>query len=824
MEHKSMRNVSSSNVPLNTMERRQDTSTQGREDISESQALRPGVTSPEDKETECISRCKELHAALITLIWLFLFFTDGRYFSCAFSHWGGEYTETGALKWCRPMGNKTLVFERLQETQKWIFISQDFPTASDLLAVRHAVGIIHAVILALMPALVLHDGTAACLVLAAFENILDQEFVCPCDYTYNIVLCVLYGAVPSIGFFVFTYCYMDGYSEMENGRIRDLLMSDKLLYSTLTTIIWVSLFFVDGRYLACAFSVWGGVYAKNETLGIVKWCKATGNETDVFKSQQDTLKWITRSQEKKRKKIECNETCTCPRFCYTIISVLIWLMLLLMDGRYVACGSSNWDGVYTKTDNLALTQWCRPNNESSVPEKELRIVTAVFWSQVVGSSLIVVIAILLFCFFFAFNNDENQAVDSVEMEAFPTFSIFVYTFCYMGKFEETNNRATERNTSNSTQTEDKTTSNFCTCKNVLNSIFACVIWLCIFLLDGRYLACAFSTWEGVYAKNESLMILKWCKPTGNKTSVLESQQKTLKWMSRSQILGFILILLTTCFFLLLPCCCKQREQKPETQQGQQPETQQVQQPKSQQKHQPETQKEHQPETQQEHQSETQHGQKQGTQQGQQPGTQQEQQPETQQEHQPETQQGQQPETQQGQQPGTQQGQQPGTQQEHQPETQQKHQPETQQGQQPGTQQGQQPETQQEHQPETQQGQQPGTQQGQQPGTQQGQQPETQQEHQPETQQGQQPGTQQGQQPETQQDQKPLTQREQQEQQEATIKNNNRNNNNHRHTRESNKYNWNNRNNNSMNTSNKGQPQKQQQQINETKINITISNQ
>ncbi|KAI5089669.1 protein FAM26F-like [Silurus meridionalis] len=350
------------------------------------------------------------------------------------------------------------------------------------------------------------------LILAAFENILDQEFVCPCDRTYNIVVCVLYGAVPSICCFVFTFCFMDGYSEMEDERMRDLHTCDKLLYSILTTIIWLFLFFVDGRYLACAVSVWGGVYAKNETLGIVKWCKPTGNETVVFTSQQDTLKWISRSQGKQKKKmITVKETCTCPRICYTIIAVLIWLMLLLMDGRYVACGTSNWDGVYTKTDNLALTQWCRPNNESSVSEKELRIVTAVFWSQVVGSSLIVVIAISLFCFFFAFNNNENQAVDSVEMEASENSKIKLHASVSKKKlvFEIE---------------EDSST----------NSIFACVIWLCIFLLDGRYLACACSDWEGVYAKNESLMILKWCKPTGNKTSVLESQQKTLKWMSRSQ--------------------------------------------------------------------------------------------------------------------------------------------------------------------------------------------------------------------------------------------------------------------------------------------------
>ncbi|KAG7314329.1 hypothetical protein KOW79_021632 [Hemibagrus wyckioides] len=57
-------------------------------------------------------------------IWLFLFFMDGRYVACACSRWGGEYTETGALLWCKPKGNETEVFKRQQETQKCDTISQ----------------------------------------------------------------------------------------------------------------------------------------------------------------------------------------------------------------------------------------------------------------------------------------------------------------------------------------------------------------------------------------------------------------------------------------------------------------------------------------------------------------------------------------------------------------------------------------------------------------------------------------------------------------------------------------------------------------------------
>ncbi|KAK3508956.1 hypothetical protein QTP70_015368 [Hemibagrus guttatus] len=76
------------------------------------------------------------------------------------------------------------------------------------------------------------------------------------------------------------------------------------------------------------------------------------------------------------------------------------------------------------------------------------------------------------------------------------------------------------------------------------------VWLFLFFADGRYLACALSTWEGVYAKSETVGIEKWCKSTGNETTVLESQQITLKWISRSQILGFFTILLVV---VLLAC-------------------------------------------------------------------------------------------------------------------------------------------------------------------------------------------------------------------------------------------------------------------------------
>ncbi|XP_026989502.2 uncharacterized protein LOC113634620 isoform X2 [Tachysurus fulvidraco] len=135
-EDKSKRNVSSStDTSIMPEARRMD-------DVPESQDLPSGdraaeqenrgtenvhentTCSNKEEEKSCCTKEKCLYSLLISFIWLFFFFIDGHYVACACSHWGGEYTVTGALKWCKPKGNETEVFGRLQETQWYVFISQ----------------------------------------------------------------------------------------------------------------------------------------------------------------------------------------------------------------------------------------------------------------------------------------------------------------------------------------------------------------------------------------------------------------------------------------------------------------------------------------------------------------------------------------------------------------------------------------------------------------------------------------------------------------------------------------------------------------------------
>lgn len=132
-------------------------------------------------------------------------------------------------------------------------------------------------------------------ILVAVEEIVEEDFVCPCKFAYNITVCVFYGAIPCIACFLLTYFFMD-LSLNTDGQWKEISKCFRVVYSFLIAFVWLFLFFADGRYLACAFSTWEGVYARAETLGIDKWCEPTGNGTTVLESQQTTLKWISISQ------------------------------------------------------------------------------------------------------------------------------------------------------------------------------------------------------------------------------------------------------------------------------------------------------------------------------------------------------------------------------------------------------------------------------------------------------------------------------------------------------------------------------------------------
>lgn len=98
----------------------------------------------------------------------------------------------------------------------------------------------------------------------------------------------------------------------------------------------------------------------------------------------------------------------------------------------------------------------------------------------------------------------------------PSFISFFITHHAMGSFPQTDSRTVKDNFKQN---------------KLCYSILSSAVWLFLCLIDSRYLACIASALEGVHTETDTL---KWCKPSGNQTILLESEEAQ-KWMSMSQV-------------------------------------------------------------------------------------------------------------------------------------------------------------------------------------------------------------------------------------------------------------------------------------------------
>ncbi|XP_041652515.1 uncharacterized protein LOC121515682 [Cheilinus undulatus] len=88
--------------------------------------------------------------------------------------------------------------------------------------------------------------------------------------------------------------------------------------------------------------------------------------------------------------------CGYKNMAYSFLSALSWVALLLLDGRYVVCATTDRPGTFVSAKETFL-KWCTPNNTTPNLTDELRYRSRWFhiWSQVAG---IVILSILLVMF------------------------------------------------------------------------------------------------------------------------------------------------------------------------------------------------------------------------------------------------------------------------------------------------------------------------------------------------------------------------------------------------------------------------------------------
>ncbi|XP_057182077.1 calcium homeostasis modulator protein 6-like [Triplophysa rosa] len=99
--------------------------------------------------------------------------------------------------------------------------------------------------------------------------------------------------------------------------------------------------------------------------------------------------------------------CTCEHRCSVdpkallkcLFPPVMWIIILLLDGDYVACASTTWKGNYASSIQ-SIRKWCVPSNLSlteKVSDFQFKYQTFIATSQIAGYGGIIVISLIIIC-------------------------------------------------------------------------------------------------------------------------------------------------------------------------------------------------------------------------------------------------------------------------------------------------------------------------------------------------------------------------------------------------------------------------------------------
>lgn len=111
------------------------------------------------------------------------------------------------------------------------------------------------------------SNMAFAFVMAGVEKMLEVEFACPCNPTWNAVFVAPFFLIPA-----FTasglMLLLHGFSGYKN-----------LLCSSLPLVVWLALMLLDGQYVVCAKTDWPGTFVSTEHT-YLKWCKPANKTSE----------------------------------------------------------------------------------------------------------------------------------------------------------------------------------------------------------------------------------------------------------------------------------------------------------------------------------------------------------------------------------------------------------------------------------------------------------------------------------------------------------------------------------------------------------------
>ncbi|KAL6113385.1 uncharacterized protein ACO6RY_11681 [Pungitius sinensis] len=101
------------------------------------------------------------------------------------------------------------------------------------------------------------------LILVGLEELMEVEFECPCNSTWNGVFSSTFFIIPAAMAFAFMLIIQKGTLEW----------SKKTVSCFVPAIVWLILLFFDGQYFACAMTTWKGRFVAVDKDDQMKWCK-----------------------------------------------------------------------------------------------------------------------------------------------------------------------------------------------------------------------------------------------------------------------------------------------------------------------------------------------------------------------------------------------------------------------------------------------------------------------------------------------------------------------------------------------------------------------
>ncbi|KAL7831557.1 hypothetical protein SRHO_G00310600 [Serrasalmus rhombeus] len=102
----------------------------------------------------------------------------------------------------------------------------------------------------------------------------------------------------------------------------------------------------------------------------------------------------------------------------------------------------------------------------------------------------------------------------------------------------------------------KYTCGCCSCRKFAESFLACLIpptvWFILLFLDGRYLACVMTNWNGMYVSDMGDPPVRWCEPVGS--NKIKGRRLHQDFITYSKIMGYFL-LFGICLVIVCAVCC-----------------------------------------------------------------------------------------------------------------------------------------------------------------------------------------------------------------------------------------------------------------------------